>query len=211
MKISDYSALAAGAVGVGFRFPTVALYNGNGSPGTHKSGRRLARGVNMSIDISTAEGNKFYADDVVAESNADQFSDGTLNLTVDGLLPDSERMINGLPAEETVQAGGKDVPITRTGRTANSPNVGFGAIRAYESNGQELFRCVILPKVVFRQAGFDAETQTDQKNYQTQSLTADIMRIDADAHDWRWMGALYTTVDEAVADMDALLAVAAEG
>ncbi len=206
-KISDFSKLAAGAVGTGFRFPTVALYNGTGAPGTHTAGRRLARGVSMSLNVQTAEGNNFFADDVAAESNADRFSSGTMTLVVDGLLPDSERMINGLPEEETVEAGSKQVPITRTGDDSNSPNVGYGAIRVYESNGIELFRCIVIPKVCFRQVGFDAETQTEQKNYQSQSLTADIFRIDGGKHDWRWLGALYTTVEEAVADMDALLAV----
>ena len=210
-KIADYSKLAAGAVGTGFRYPTVALYGSNGAPGTHTNGRRLARGVNMSLNIQTAEGNVFYADDVAAESNADQFSNGTMTLTVDGLLPESERMINGLPEEESVTVGNKQVPITRTGDDANSPNVGYGAIRVYESNGIELFRCVILPKVCFRQVGFDAETRTEQKNYQTQTLTADILRIDSGKRDWRWLGALYDTVDEAVADLDALLAVGQEG
>lgn len=210
-KISDFSKLAAGAVGTGFRYPTVGLYNGDGSPGTHTNGRRLARGVNMRLDIQTAEGNVFSADDVTAESNSDQFSSGTMSLTVDGLLPDSERMINGLPEEETVEANGKQVPITRTGDDANSPNVGYGALRVYESNGIELFRCIVLPKVCFRQAGFDAETRTEQKNYQTQDLTADIMRIDSGKHDWRWLGALYTTAEEALADLDALLGVAANG
>ena len=210
-KIADYSKLAAGAVGTGFRYPTVALYGSNGAPGTHTKGRRLARGVNMSLNIQTAEGNVFYADDVAAESNADQFSKGTMTLTVDGLLPEGERMINGLPEEESVTVGGKQVPITRTGDDANSPYVGYGAIRVYESNGIELFRCVILPKACFRQVGFDAETRTEQKNYQTQPLTADIMRIDSGKHDWRWLGALYDTVEEAVADMDALLAVGQGG
>lgn len=209
-KISDFSKLAAGAVGTGFRYPTVGRYNGDGAPGTHTDGRRLARGVSMSVDIQTADGNVFYADDIAAESNADQFSNGTMSLTVDGLLPEGERMINGLPEEETVEAGGKQVPITRTGDDSNSPNVGYGAIRVYESNGIELFRCIVLPKVCFRQAGFNAETRTEQKNYQTQDLTADIMRIDSGKHDWRWLGALYTTAEEAVADLDALLGVPAE-
>ena len=207
-KVSEYAALAKGMVGVGFRYPTVALYNGDGAMGTHTAGRRLARGVKMSLDIQTAEDNVFYADDIAAESNASRFSTGTMSLTVDGLLPDSERMINGLPAEESVPIGDKQISVTRTGDDAVAPNVGYGALRVYVSNGQELFRYVILPKVCFRQAGFDAETRTKEVNYQTQDLTADIMRIDSGKHDWRWIGALYTTAEEALADMDAILAVA---
>lgn len=209
-KISDFSELAVGAVGTGFRFPTVARYNGNGAPGSHTDGRRLARGVRMSLNVQTADGNVFYADDGAAESNSARFSSGTMNLTVDGLLPESERMVNGLPEEELVKVGERDIPITRTGDDATAPNVGYGAIRVYESNGIELFRCIILPKVCFRQAGFDAETRTEQKNYQAQDLVADILRIEHGKRDWRWLGALYTTVEEAMADMDDLLAVPRE-
>lgn len=211
MLISDKSKLADGMVGVGFSHPTVALYNGNGDPGTHTNGRRLARGVSVSMNVTTAEGNKFYANDVVAESNEDKFSSGNANLVVDGLLPDSERFINGLPEEEKVTVGDREIPLTRTGRAASSPHVGFGFIRVYESNAIQIFVPIILPKVKFRQAGFDAETQTERKNYQTQNLTADIMRTDGDASDWRWLGAMYTTRDEALADLDALLAVPKEG
>lgn len=210
-KISDFSELAAGAVGTGFRYPTVARYNGDGELGTHTDGRRLARGVRVSLSVQTADGNVFFADDGAAESNSDKFATGTVDLTVDGLLPASERMINGLPDEEVVEVNGRQVPVTRTGDDAKSPNLGYGFIRVYESNGIELFRYIILPKVCFRQAGINAETRTEQKNYQTQDLTADILRRDGGKRDWRWIGALYTTVEEAVADMDAVLAVGKEG
>lgn len=207
MRISDTSQLAAGAVGTGFRYPTVARYAGTGEFGSHTNGRRLARGVKMSLAVQTADGNIFYADDGAAESNASKFATGTMSLTVDGLLPESERMINGLPDEEVIEVNGRQVPVTRTGDDALSPNLGYGAIRVYESNGIELFRYVILPKVCFRQAGFDAETRTEQKNFQPQDLTADILRCDGGKRDWRWLGALYTTVEEALGDLDAVLAV----
>lgn len=208
MLITDTSKLAEGLVGVGFAYPTVALCADKVSPGTHTGGRRLARGVRVNLNISTAENNDFYADNVVAESESNQFSNGTADLEVDGLLPDSERFINGLPEAEMFEIGGRQIPWTRTGRDAVAPNVGFGWIREYKSNGQRVFIPWVLPKVKFRQAGFSAETRTATVNYQTQSLTADIMRADDEAADWRWQGGMYTTLAEALADLDATLGVA---
>lgn len=210
MATVDVSKLAAGRVGVGFSDPCVGLYNGTGEPGTHTNGMKLARGVDVSLNITTAEDNKFYADDVVAESDSDQFSEGTVDLTVDGLMAAAERFISGAPDPESVTVGGQQIELMRTGRTATAPYVGFGFIRVYQSLNTEMFVPVILPKVKFRQAGFDAQTKTGTKEYQTQSLTADIMRIDGDAADWRWIGADYTTRDEARNVLHALLGVPAE-
>lgn len=205
--IVDKSKLAAGAVGIGFRCPTVALYNGTGAPGTHTAGRRLARGVSVSLDVKTADDNAFYADDVAMESDAEQFESGTVNLEVDGLLQESERFINGLPEEETVKIGEESIPLTRTGQTAVAPHVGFGFIRVYMSNKVKLYVPVILPKVKFQQPGLDAETRKNTANFQTQKLTAAIMRTDDESADWRWMGAYYSTAEEALAVLDKLLAV----
>lgn len=210
MSIVDVSRLAAGRVGVGFSDPCVGLYNGTGAPGTHTNGMRLARGVSVSFNISTAEDSVFYADDVAAETDTDKFSSGSMTLVVDGLHAKAERFINGESEPEEVSVGGEDIPLIRTGRTASAPDVGFGFIRVYQSKGTMMFVPVILPKVKFRQTTPDGETQTERKNYQTTSLTADIMRIDDDSNDWKWMGADYSTRDEARAVLHRLLAVPQE-
>lgn len=210
MSIVDVSRLAAGRVGIGFSDPCVGLYNGTGAPGTHTNGMRLARGVSVSFNISTAEDSVFYADDVAAETDTDKFSSGSMTLVVDGLHAKAERFINGESEPDEVSVGGEDIPLTRTGRTASAPDVGFGFIRVYQSKGTVMFVPVILPKVKFRQTTPDGETQTGRKNYQTTSLTADIMRIDDDSNDWKWMGADYSTRDEARAVLHRLLAVPQE-
>lgn len=208
MAIVDKSKLAADAVGIDFRYPTVARYNAPGSPGTHTEGRRLGRGVSVSLDVKTTESNDFYADGVVAESDSDKFESGTANLDIGGLLPDSERFVLGLPEEESVKVGEKSIPLTRTGKAAEAPDVGFGFIRVYRSNHMDLFVPVILPKTKFKQPGLDAQTRKASIDWQPQSLSAAIMRTDDEAADWRWMGAWYTTEEEALADLDAVLAVA---
>lgn len=207
MSIVDVSKLAAGRVGVGFSDPCVGLYNGTGAPGTHTNGMRLARGVSVSFNISTAEDSKFNADDVVAESDTDKFASGTVTLVVDGLHAKAERFISGESEPENFEVGGQSIQLTRTGRTADAPNVGIGFIRVYQSAGVMMFVPIILPKAKFHQTVPDAETQTDRKNYQTTSLTADLMRIDDDSNDWKWVGADFSTRDEARAVLHALLGV----
>lgn len=209
MSIVDTTKLAAGRVGVGFSDPVVGLYKGTGEPGTHTDGMKLARGVSVSFNITTADDSVFYADDVSAESDTNMFSSGTMTLVVDGLHAKAERFINGEPEPEEVTVGGQQIQLQRTGRTANAPYVGFGFIRVYQSHGTMMFVPVVLPKCKFRQTTPDGETQTERKNYQTTSLTADLHRIDGDSNDWKWMGPDYSTRDEARAALHALLGVTA--
>ena len=209
--VVDVSKLAAGRVGVGFSDPCVGLYYGTGLPGSHRSGMKLARGVSVSFNISTAgDGAHFYADDVVAESDSDKFSSGTVTLVVDGLHARAERFISGEREPESVEIQGTSITLTRTGRTADAPNVGLGFIRVYQSAGTMMFVPVILPKVKFQQHAPDGETQTDRKTYQTTTLTADIMRTDSDANDWKWVGADFSTRDEARAVLHTLLGIPEE-
>lgn len=210
MTIVDASKLADGRVGVGFSDPCVALYAGTGAPGTHTDGRILARGVDIELNVETPDDNDFYADDVLAESESDQFSAGDLNLTLDGLHPAAERFIAGIPDPETVTVNGVAIPLTRTGGTSRAPYVGFGFIRVYKSNSIEIFVPMVYPRVKFSQPGLTAKTRENVTDWQTQSLTASVYRIEDDSADWRWVGGDYTTRSDARAALHALLAVAAE-
>lgn len=207
MTIVDSSRLADGRVGIGFSDPCVGLYNGTGLPGTHTDGMKLARGVEVDMNIETSEDSEFRADDVVAESDSDQFSAGTVTLTVDGLHAAADRFISGTPAPESVTVGDKTFNLTRTGRKAVAPYVGFGFIRVYQSNGVMIYVPIILPKTKFRQAGISAKTMQKTKEYQTQQLTADIFRIVDDSADWRWIGDDYDNRDDARAVLHSLLSV----
>ncbi len=92
---------AAGKVCPGFSKPYVALYSASGTTLTYTSGQKLARGVDVSIEPESSDDNKFYADNVEAETDAGTFSGGTLSLTVDGLLQAAESLIMGLPAADS--------------------------------------------------------------------------------------------------------------
>lgn len=181
---------AAGRVTTGFSKPWVALYNNVGTTITFSNLMRLARGVNVNISPESADDNKFYADNVEAESAAGQFAGGNVDLTVDGCFIAAERLIQGLPAAD---ADG----WTGYGNDQNVPYVAIGFIVRYMSDGVTYYQPMILPKVKFNTIGTEAATQEDEIDWQTQSLTAAISRDDSIKQRWKYLGDSFATEAEA--------------
>ncbi len=181
---------AAGRVTTGFSKPYVALYNNVGTTITYSGLRELARGVNVTVNPESADDNKFYANNVEAESAAGQFAGGTVELTVDGLFTSAERLIQGLPA------AGVD-GWTGYGNDQNVPYVGIGFVVRFMSDGVTSYQPFIFPKVKFNTVGTEAATQEDEINWQTQSLTATISRDDTSNQNWKLLGDSFATEAEA--------------
>ena len=184
------SDLASGQVVTGFSYPVVALYSINTSGNVvYSSGRDLARGVKIDPQVETAgDDNTFYANNRAAETAQRRFKSGTLGLTVDGLLIDSEKLIMGLStaAVSTVTVStGSTVTMTDYGDAQEIPSVGVGAVVRSQSNGVELFRAVVYPKVCFDQFALPAETQGEDIDWQTTELSAQISRDDTANHNWQ--------------------------
>ena len=182
---------AAGKVCIGFSKPYVAVYTNSGTTITYSDGRVLARGVDVSIEPETSDDNKFYADNVEAETDAGTFSGGTLSLTVDGLHQDAESLIMGLPAAD--QSG-----WISYGDSQTVPFVGVGYIAKYMSGGEITYVPTVIPKVVFNQISSSHATSEDSLNFQTQALTAQIKRADDADRSWKYLGEPQTT--EALAE-----------
>lgn len=182
---------AAGKVLTGFSLPYVALYGHSGTTVTYSSGQKLARGVSVSIEPESGDENNFYADNIAAESSPGVFTNGTVTLTVDGLLAAAERLIMGLPAadNEGFMHYGDDMSI---------PYVGIGFICRYMSDGVTTYTPVILRKCRFTSPGTDANTQAEEIDWQTQELSAAILRDDTAKHDWKYVGG--DEADEAAAE-----------
>lgn len=181
---------AAGRVTTGFSKPYVALYGNTGTTVTYTGLRELARGVNVTVNPESADDNKFYANNVEAESAAGQFAGGTVELTVDGLFTSAERMIQGLPA------AGVD-GWTGYGNDQSVPYVGIGFIVRYMSDGVTSYQPFVFPKVKFNTTGLEAATQEDEIDWQTQSLTATISRDDTENQNWKLLGDSFATEAEA--------------
>lgn len=187
--------MANGQVGTGFSKPYVAEYSYAPLTGavTYSDGAILARGVDVSIEPSTGNDNNFYADNVTAETESGTFTGGRLNLTVDGLFIASERLISGLPAAENVTVGTATVPVTSYGNDAAPPDMGFGFIWRRQSAGVVTYTPVMLTKVKFAPVSTSASTQGESIDWQTQSLSATIMRDDTANGRWKRVGDPQTT------------------
>lgn len=200
---------AAGKVCTGFSKPYVAKYTNAGNVVTYSGAMVLARGVSVSMSLNTSDDNIFYADNVSAETAAAVFSDGTATLTVDGLLAAAEKFILGLPATSKVTADDNQVEVSHYGDGMDIPYVGIGFIVRYQSGGVVTYAPVVLTKARFQQPGLDAATQEESIDWQTQELTATLMRDDTTNHDWKLVGADQETEAAAEAVLVALLGGAA--
>lgn len=193
--------MAAGKVCTGFSMPYVAKYSATGGTVTYSEAMRLARGVSVTIDPEVGDDNKFFADNITAEVAPGTFTGGTATLTVDGLLEAAEKFIMGLPAAKTVNG----VSVLAYGDSANPPYVGIGFLVRYMSDGVTSYTPVVLTKARFNQPSLSANTQEDSIDWQTQELTASLMRDDTANHEWKWIGSDVATESEGVAALQALL------
>ena len=200
---------AAGKVCTGFSMPYVAKYSNVGSVVTYSGVMQLARGVSVSLSLDTTDDNVFHADNVSAETAAAIFTGGTATLTVDGLLAEAEKFILGLSETTKVTAGGDQVDVSHYGDGMEIPYVGIGFVVRYQSGGVVTYAPVVLAKARFQQPGLDAATQEESIDWQTQELTANLMRDDTSNHDWKLVGADQATEEAAVEVLKAILGGAA--
>lgn len=185
---------AAGKVMTGFSKPYVAKYTASGNSVTYSDGQLLARGVSVTISPDSSDDNNFYADNVAAETLGGIFTGGEVTLGVDGLLLSTEQLILGLPTADTFSVSTDiDVQMYKYGQAANPPYVGIGFIYRYMQDGTTYYRPTILRKCRFNIPEENSETQGEEIDWQSAELTAQIMRDDTDAHDWKWVAADQTT------------------
>lgn len=178
-------------VTTGFSKPIIAVYSNSGQKVTYTSPQTLARGVSLSLDINTADDNNFYADNVLAETESASFTSGSATITVDGLDNEAATTIWGLPepTELTVQEPSETVQMQGYGQAINPPFVGFGCVRRTMMNGVTQYWPVILPKIKFGLPSESMATQEDQIDWQTQELTATILRDDTAEANWKVVSA----------------------
>lgn len=198
--------MASGKVCTGFSKPYVALYGNASGAVSYTEGMELARGVEVSIEPEIGDSNPFYANNVEAENVPGTFTGGTVTLTVDGLKAEAEKLIYGLPEPETLSYGKeKSAQITTYGDNMQIPYVGIGFIVRYMSDGIESFAPMVLTKSRFQTSSTSAATQEESIEWQTQELTADLMRDDTTNHNWKKVANDVNTEAEAEEILKAML------
>ena len=182
---------AVGKVVIGFSLPWVAKYSESDGVVTYSNAQRLARGVSVSAETDSSDNNNFYADNIIAESDAGTFSGGTVTLTVDGLFQDAEKLIQGLQAANTAGFLVYD-------DNQSAPYVGIGFVIKYMSEGVTYYTPVIFTKTRAGQLSISAETQGESIDWQTAEVPFSIFKDDTSAHAWKMVGG--DLADEATAE-----------
>ena len=131
----------------------------------------MARGVSVSAEPESSDSNNFYADNIVAETDAGTFTGGTVTLTVDGLLQDAEKLIQGLG---TADADG----FINYNDDQAIPYVGIGFIVETMSEGVRYFTPVIFTKARANQLTVAAETEGESIDWQTQEIEFSVFKDD---------------------------------
>ena len=184
--------MTTGRVCTGFSKPYVAwLQDSNDGFGIYSisGGRKLARGVSVSVDIDSSNDNNFFANNGGSESSQTLFFGGTLTLVVDGLFEMPERLIMGNPQKESGWICYDDRQKTYY--------IVVAFIVRYQSNNEEIYVPIIFPKCLFNPISATAETHESQIGFQTQELTAKIYRLNDAKHTWKWVGRDYATEEAA--------------
>lgn len=196
----------AGKVCTGFSLPYVAIYTNSGGTIVYSSGKKLARGVSVSMDVTVADNNIFYADNIAAETVGGSFQEGTITLTVDGLLADAEKLIQGV-STSTISVGTDTITVYAYDKNQNIPYVGIGYVARYLSEGTTYYTACIVPKARFQMPKHDASTETDSIEFQTQELTATLFRDDSTDAAWFKFGEDQATEAAAEATIKAVLSI----
>lgn len=189
--------MANGRVITGYSKPYVATYSNTGTSVTYANGTPLARGVSVNIAPDTSDATNFYADNQLAESVNALFTSGTATITVDGLKDEARQLIMGIVTTENVTVGSDTVAFQVFDDQQQIPYMGFGCIVRYMEDGVTSYVPFILPKVAFQQEGIEANTQEDTIEFQTQELTANILKDDTQHHAWKKVGEAQATEAEA--------------
>lgn len=185
---------AAGRVCTGFSLPYVAKYScSTAGVVSYSNGQKLARGVEVQMDINSSDDNKFYADNVQAEQVGGKFQDGTIKLTVDGLLDASEKFLQGLSTSSVTVSTGVTVTVYAYDQTQDIPYVGVGYVARYLSDGVTSYEPCIVTKAKFQMPKHNAKTEEDSIEFQTQELTANLFRDDSANGVWFEYGEAQTT------------------
>ena len=186
---------------IGLSRPYYAIYNNNNGTVTYSNGAAIGKAVELSVELEGDSGNVLYADDGPAES-ANVFAGGTITLTTDDLLPDPMIGILGIQ-QSTIS----DVEAVTTEDAAwllfndqqSTPYVGFGAIFKKQQSNATKWVVVVYPKIQFQNPGDSAVTQGETIEWQTPELTANLMRDDTAAHEWKRVSTPLDTEAEALA------------
>ena len=172
---------------IGLRHPYYALYSYSAETGkvTYSAGGLLGKAVEFSAKINSSDDNNLYADDTVAETDS-SFGGGELTITTDDLEQTASAAILGIKTSQiTIGEGPDTVTELEYNDEMQSPYLGFGVIIPRRKGGVTTYRAVVFPRVIFAVPEESTKTKGEKIEWITPTLTASILRSEADKNPWK--------------------------
>lgn len=141
-------------------------------PLTYKTGLVVTRAVAAEVTYERSE-NKYYADDVLAESDNSAAS-GTISITGSEFLPAARVAVFGVKA---VEEGGNTIYRTTS---EPSPYIGLGYVTVQIYKGVYRYVANWIHKMQFALSGESARTKGETIEWQDETATGDIMGVSID-------------------------------
>lgn len=194
---------------IGLSKPYAAIYAASDNAVTYSSGASIGKAISLEISLEDGGDNILYADNAPAESET-SFAGGTLTIGTDDLYANVMKDYLGMPEEA----------ISTTGLTTESPKwyknndqqtvpyLGFGAIAKKKVGGATKYVAILFQKIKLNNLAQSLETQGETISWQTEELTATILRSDSTDHDWRWISSNMDTEADAEKILKSALSIA---
>ncbi len=174
----------------GLSIPVFGKYTNSSGTVTYSDGIINPHAVEYGAEIDAGESNPLYADNKIQEDSDETFSSGTLTLGVDDLVQDVSKFLLGL--KEVTRTYGTSLTATELiyDDDMQSPYLGVGIIEEHQIDNVNQYRAVIFKKVKFNIPADAATTRGASIEWQTPSITAQIMRSDSvvsggENHPWK--------------------------
>lgn len=168
---------------IGLKKPYAAKYKNTSGTVSYEDGTVIAKAVEFSAAITSAENNNLYADDGIAETDK-SFAGGTITITTDDLSQEASKLILGLKENE-VTVGQSKVTELVFDDDASAPDLGFGIIVPRRKSGVNSYRAIVFLRVKFSIPEESYKTRGENIEWQTPKLTATVMRSEASKAPWK--------------------------
>ncbi len=173
----------------GLSIPVIGDYKNNDNNVTYSNPVVADKAVEYGVSWTTSDDNPLYADNAIAEQDSGVFQSGELTLGTADLPQELSKRILGLKNKTVTYGEEQTVEELIYDDEAKSPYLGFGVIELHQINNVDKYRAVFLPKIKFNLPEEAATTKGDSVDWQTKSISANILRSDLVDEDYShpWM------------------------
>lgn len=162
-----------------------ADYSYDGTNVTYANPVNNEKMAEYSVDIEVSEPNDLYLDNGVAETDGGEFIGGTLNLTTGDLSNETSKAFYELKEQEITYAKGQKATEYVWDESMQFVEKGVGIIEEHQVNNETFYRGIWFSRVKFNIPSDSATTRGKNIDWQTQALTGDMLRSQAEGHPWK--------------------------